>query len=152
LQRDAEALFRAMTELLRLYQFRDRDRTGYHGLTITQSYVMEVVIRRGRLTLNELAAEMNLDKSTMSRVVHGLERKGAILRLPNPADGRSAMIGATRSGKLRRERIEADLVAENARVLSGFTEPVRVQLIALIRALTQAARARQLERVAEDSL
>ena len=84
--------------------------------------------------------------------MHGLERKGAIVRLPNPADGRSALIAPTRSGKLRRERIEADLVAENARVLSGFTAPVRVQLISLIRALTQAASARQLERVAEDSL
>ena len=152
LQRDAAALFAAMTELLRVYQFRDRDRVGYHGLTITQSYVMEIVIRRGRLTLNELAAAMNLDKSTLSRVVDGLEKKGAVKRTTNPADGRSTLIAATPSGKQRRQRIEADIIAENAKILSGFKPAVRRQLVVLTRALTQAARDRQLERVAEDAL
>jgi DNA-binding MarR family transcriptional regulator len=152
LERDAAALFAAMTDLLRVYQFRDRDKVGYHGLTITQSYVMEIVIRRTRLTLNELAAEMNLDKSTMSRVVDGLERKQAIKRTANPADGRSTLIEATPSGRPRRQRIEADIIAENVKVLSGFRPMVRRQLVSLIGELTRAARARELERVAEDSL
>jgi MarR family 2-MHQ and catechol resistance regulon transcriptional repressor len=152
LERDAAALFAVMTDLLRVYQFRDRDRVGYHGLTITQSYVMEAVIRRGRLTLNELAAEMNLDKSTLSRVVDGLEKKHAVQRTANPADGRSTLIEATRSGKERRKRIETDIIAENAKVLSGFSPGVRRQLVVLVSALTRAARERQLERVAEDAL
>ena len=49
LDRDAAALQDAVADLVRVYQFRDRDRMGYHGLTITQSYVMEAVIRRGPL-------------------------------------------------------------------------------------------------------
>jgi MarR family 2-MHQ and catechol resistance regulon transcriptional repressor len=150
LERDAVALFAVMTDLLRVYQFRDRDRMGYHGLTITQSYVMEAVIRRGQLTLNDLAAEMNLDKSTLSRVVDGLVRKGAVQRIANPADARSTLIEATRSGKQRRSRIEADIAAENAKVLSGFSPTVRRQLITLIERLTRAARDRHLARIAED--
>lgn len=150
LHRDATALFRAMTELLRLYQFRDRDRMGYHGLTITQSYVMEVIIRRRRLTLNDLAEEMNLDKSTLSRVVDGLERKGAVRRLPNPLDGRSVLLEATRSGTRRRARIEADIIAENETVLAPFAPTVRRDLVGLIGALTQAVRARHLDRVDDE--
>lgn len=152
LEKDAAALFAVMTEFLRLYQFRDRDRMGYHGLTITQSYVMEVVIRRRAITLNDLAAEMNLDKSTMSRVVDGLERKRAIRRTVNPADGRSMMIRATPSGKARRRRIEADIITENAKVLARFPTRVRRDFIEMIAALTEAARSRRLEAVAEDSL
>lgn len=149
LRRDATALFRAMTEMLRLYQFRDRDRMGYHGLTITQSYVMEVIIRRRRLTLNDLAEEMHLDKSTLSRVVDGLERKGAVRRIGNPLDGRSILLEATRSGKQRRRRIEADIVAENQNVLAAFAPAVRRDLVRLIGALSRAVRARHLERVDE---
>jgi MarR family transcriptional regulator, 2-MHQ and catechol-resistance regulon repressor len=147
LQRDAADLFSAMTELLRVYQFRDRDRMGYHGLTITQCYVLEILIRRGPLTLNELAAEIGLDKSTLSRVVGGLENKRAVARKSNPADGRSILLEATRSGVSRYERVEADIVAENARVLAGFSPTARRQLIVLIDALARSVRERELEEV-----
>jgi MarR family transcriptional regulator, 2-MHQ and catechol-resistance regulon repressor len=145
LARDASALYEVMTELLRVYQFRDRDRLGYHGLTITQCYVLDVLIKRGPLTLNDLAAEMHLDKSTLSRVVDGLERKLAVKRTANPADGRSTLIEATRSGTQRYERVEADLVAENAQVLAGFPAGTRRQLVQLIGMLARAARHRHLE-------
>jgi len=144
LKRDAAALYQVMTELLRVYQFRDRDRVGYHGLTITQCYVLEILIRRGPLTLNELTAEMRLDKSTLSRVVDGLERKHAVKRAANPADGRSTLIEATRFGTRRYERVEADIVAENAQVLAGFTAAVRRQLVVLIGALARAADSRKI--------
>ena len=145
LARDASALYQVMTELLRAYQYRDRDRLGYHGLTITQCYVLHLLIQRGRLTLNELAAEMHLDKSTLSRMVDGLERKQAVRRTANPADDRSTLIEATRSGTRLHERVEADLVAENAKVLSEFTAPTRRQLLVLIDRLTTAVRERHLE-------
>jgi len=151
LERDAAALYGAMTELLRVYQFRDRDRVGYHGLTITQCYVLDVLVRRGAITLNELAAEMRLDKSTLSRVVDGLERKGDVRRTANPADGRSTLIEATRAGRHRYARVEADLVAENAKVLSGFSAPVRRQLVALVAALARAAQQRQLTPAAAEA-
>jgi DNA-binding MarR family transcriptional regulator len=138
-----------MTDFLRFYQFRDRDRLGYYGLTITQHYVLDVLIQRGAITLNVLAADIRLDKSTLSRVVDGLERKQAAKRIANPADGRSTLIRITRSGRERRERAVSNLVAENAKVLSGFTPATRRQFATLISALTQAARERELESVAE---
>lgn len=152
LERDAAALYAVMTELLRVYQFRDRDRVGYHDLTVTQCYVLEILIRRGPLTLNELATEMFLDKSTLSRVVGGLERKQAVKRAWNPADGRSILLEATSGGVRSYARVESDIVAENARVLSGFSAASRRQLVVLIEALVQAARERELAQVAEDSL
>jgi len=146
LARDAAALYDATTELLRFYQFRDRDHVGYHGLTITQCYVIDLLVKRGALTLNALAAEMYLDKSTLSRVVDGLERKQAVRRTPNPADGRSTLIEATRSGAERYARVQADIVAEHARVLSAFAPATRRQLVELIDMLVTAARERTLER------
>jgi len=138
-----------MTDLLRVYQFRDRDRLGYYGLTITQHYVLDILIQQGPLTLNELVAEMGLDKSTLSRVLDVLERKHAARRVANPADGRSTLIEVTRSGREKRGRAVADLVAENAVVLSTFARGTRRRFVDLIAALTSAARRRQLERMNE---
>jgi DNA-binding MarR family transcriptional regulator len=149
LERDAADLFSAMTELLRVYQFRDRDRVGYHDLTVTQCYVLEILVRCGALTLNELAVQMCLDKTTMSRVVAGLETKQAVKRMANPQDGRSILLQATTLGRRWYKRIEADLIAENAAVLSDFTADSRRQLVVLIEALTRAARQRQLQEVEE---
>ncbi|MGH7718110.1 MAG: hypothetical protein ACREON_04605 [Gemmatimonadaceae bacterium] len=55
------------------------------------------------------------------------------------------MIEATRSGARRYERVKADLVAENAGVLSEFGAGTRRQLVALIDRLAKAARRRHLE-------
>jgi DNA-binding MarR family transcriptional regulator len=149
LERVAADLYGAMTELLRVYQFRDRDRVGYHDLTVTQCYVLEILLRRGALTLNELAVEMCLDKSTLSRVVAGLETKQAVKRTANPQDGRSILLETTASGRRKYKRVEADLIAENAAVLSGFSAESRRQLVVLIEALTRAARQRQMQDVEE---
>jgi hypothetical protein len=51
------------------------------------------------------------------------------------------------SGNRRYERVEADIVAENARVLAGFSVASRGQLVVLIGALVRAARERELEQV-----
>jgi len=62
---------------------------------------------------------MCLDKSRSAAWVDGLERKQAVRRASNPADGRSTFIQVTR-GCTSLRTVEADIVAENARVLSGF--------------------------------
>lgn len=133
-----------MTDFLRVYQFRDRDRVGYHGLTITQCYVLDVLIQRGAITLNDLAAAMHLDKSTLSRVVDGLERKRAVKRTTNPVDGRSTLLTATPSGAQRYGRVVTDIVAENAKVLAAVAPGTRRQVASVIAALTRAAEQRAL--------
>lgn len=144
LERDAAALYDAMTGLIRIYQFRDRDRVGYYGLTITQCYVLQLLLRRGPMTLNELVAEMHVDKSVLSRVVDGLQKKRGITRSTNPADGRSVLIEATRAGAQRYLRVENDVVAEYSTILSAFPPAARKQLISLIGALTSALEVRKM--------
>src|SRR5256885_15790903 len=95
LQRDASALQAAVADLVRVYQFRDRDRICCHDVSVTQCYALEALIRRGPVTLGELAAELYLDKSTASRVVASLERKRYVARSPHPTDGRAVLLRPT---------------------------------------------------------
>src|SRR5690348_5129434 len=84
---DTRSFYEALSELLRVYQFRDRDRICCHDVSITHCYALEALARERAMTLNDLASHLYLDKSTTSRVVDALERKGYVVRSEHPADG-----------------------------------------------------------------
>jgi DNA-binding MarR family transcriptional regulator len=142
LDADARALHEALSELVRVYQFRDRDRICCHDISVTQCYALEALVRRGGTGLVELAAELYLEKSTASRVVAALERKGYVARAPHPEDGRAIVLTATAAGRRLYERIRADLVAEAKGLLEDFEPAVREGAARLILRLARAAAAR----------
>ena len=82
LDRDAAALHAAVADLVRVYQFRDRDRICCHDISVTQCYALETLVEHGPLRLNALADRLFLDKSTTSRVVGTLVRRGTSSRAP----------------------------------------------------------------------
>jgi len=139
---DTIAFHRALTELVRVYQFRDRDRICCYDVSVTQCYALEALVLRGPLTLNDLAAELYLDKSTASRVVDGLEKKGYAARQTHPESRRSVLLAATGSGRDLHARIEADIVAGEEQLLSEFAPGVRESMTRLIERLARAAAAR----------
>ena len=142
-RRDAEALHRALGELVRVYQFRDRDRICCHGLSVSQCHALEALIRGEALSVNDLAAALVLDKSTVSRVVKGLEEKGLVERAADPGDRRAVVLEASPAGRRLHAAIEEDILAQEEEILAGFDEEVRRQIPRLIAALARAA----LERV-----
>ena len=99
LEADAGAVFDVMTELLRIYQFRDRDRVNAHGISVTQSYALGVILRRREVTAKELAYELALEKSTVSRLVDAMVDGGLVSRVDHPSDARSALLRATPLGR-----------------------------------------------------
>lgn len=139
LDADAGALHRVLLELKRAYQFRDRECICCYDVSVTQCWALEALIRLESLTLNELAAELYLEKSTASRVVSALERKGYVERSRNPEDGRSVVLQATAAGARLYGRIEAELLAQERALLEEFDPEVRRSLIRLLGRLTDAA-------------
>jgi MarR family transcriptional regulator, 2-MHQ and catechol-resistance regulon repressor len=139
LDADAVDLHTALSELVRVYQFRDRDRICCHDISVTQCYALEALIRRGPSGLNDLAAELYLDKSTASRVVATLERKKYVTRERHPEDGRAVILSASPAGKRLYERIRTDLVAETKGLLEDFEPEVRKGAARLILQLARAA-------------
>ncbi|HSG81678.1 MAG TPA: MarR family winged helix-turn-helix transcriptional regulator [Gemmatimonadota bacterium] len=139
LDADAGALHRTLLELKRAYQFRDRECICCYDVSVTQCWALEALIRLESLTLNELSAELYLEKSTASRVVSALERKGYVERSRNPQDGRSVMLRATAAGSRLYGRIEAELLAQERVLLEEFDPEVRRSLIRLLGRLTDAA-------------
>ena len=139
LARDAEELYDAREDLLRVYQFRDRDRICCFDVSVSQCYALEGLVRRGSMTLNDLAAYLYLDKSTASRVVDALERKGYVARSPHPKDRRAVLLEATVSGRELEGKIRESILAEERELIADFAPEVRQAMTQLLRQLARAA-------------
>ncbi len=143
LDRDAAQLHQALADLVRVYQFRDRKSVCYHDISVTQCYALDALVRADRngdtLSLGELAAELYLDKSTASRVVDSLERKGYATRSADPDDARVRLLAPTAAGKRLRTRIERELIETQKELIRGIAPDVRQATAQLIASLARSA-------------
>lgn len=139
LERDAEEMYQALSDLIRVYESRDRDRICCYDVSVSQCYALEALVRQGGMTMNDLAARLYLDKSTASRVVDALERKGYVARMTHPQDRRAVLLEATKAGRALEEKIRGDILAQERALLAGFAPEVRQAMTQLLRQLARAA-------------
>ena len=74
------------------------------GLRTTQYGILAKLKRHGPMSINALAAELVMDRTTLGRNAQPLERDGLIAIEPDPQDGRSKILRLTRTGENRFER------------------------------------------------
>jgi MarR family 2-MHQ and catechol resistance regulon transcriptional repressor len=139
LHRDAAALQAAVADLVRVYQFRDRDRICCHDISVTQCYALETLVEHAPMRLGALAERLFLDKSTTSRVAGSLVKKGYVEQRPDAADGRATALHVTASGRRLYKRITDDLIEQQKQLLQDLAPDVRDGVVKVIRGLAQAA-------------
>ena len=105
----AERLAEVFGDLVRAYQFRDRNEICCHGVTVSQCYTLEALDRQGPMTMSELGNFLFLDISTVSRVIDQLEDAGHVVRIEDADDGRITRVQLTRKGQGIQARIEKSL-------------------------------------------
>jgi DNA-binding MarR family transcriptional regulator len=142
LDRDARSLQAAVADLVRVYQFRDRDRICCHDISVTQCYALETLVEHGPLRVSALAERLFLDKSTTSRVVATLVKKGYVDQHAEKTDKRAIELRATARGRQLYARITVDLVEQQKQLLEDLDPDVRSEVIAVIRKLAHAADSR----------
>jgi DNA-binding MarR family transcriptional regulator len=71
------------------------------GLRTSQFGVLAMLERKGPLTINELAAEFVIDRTTLGRNILPLQRDGLIAVKPSPFDRRSKELHLTEAGRKR---------------------------------------------------
>lgn len=142
LQQDAEALHAAVSDLVRIYQFRDRDKICCYDVSVTQCYALEVLVESGPSRSQALADALRLDKSTTTRVVDALVRKGYVERLPDPDDARAVSLRVTREGRKLYEKINGELIAQQAELLRDLDPEARAGATEILKRLARAAQTR----------
>jgi DNA-binding MarR family transcriptional regulator len=139
---DARDLSQALSELIRVVQFRDRDRACCYDVSVTQCYALKAIVDGGALTVNEVAGQLYLDKSTASRVADALESKGYIRRERAAEDRRVVLLTATAAGHTLHKKITTDLISEYADLLDGVGPEVRAAMTRLLGRLATTLAAR----------
>jgi DNA-binding MarR family transcriptional regulator len=117
---DVERFYMALTRLLRSYQFRDRDRQVICGISVTQCYALDFLVHEKRLTVNQLAEKLALNKGNASRAVAALEALGLVSRGRDRKNHRMHWIEATERGRELHERITKGLMRVYSNRLQAY--------------------------------
>ena len=137
---DAAGFYEALSDLIRSYRLRNMEETCSFGITLTECYGLEALVRKGPITLNQFADALALDKSTASRAAISLEQKRLARRRPHAIDGRAIQLQATRKGRALYESIRRCGVECHARLLARFDPATRRAATSLLREVHRASR------------
>ncbi len=129
LAQQAERLYEVFAELVRGYQFRDREGICCHGVSVSQCYTLDTLGRRGPTSMGELADCLYLEISTMTRVVDQLVLRQLVAREADPKDRRICRIRITRKGKSLISKIRGELIKEHEMVLRNIPAQSREAVI-----------------------
>jgi DNA-binding MarR family transcriptional regulator len=131
-------LHQEVIELIKKYQFRDRNQMVCCGLSVSQCYILETLRRYGSLTMKSLAEKMHLSISTITRVLEPLVRKGYVERTEDPDDRRIRHISLSNSGKQVYQQSWENVIRSEKIILEHFPPEHRDLLIELLQKLNKA--------------
>ena len=132
----ADRLHSAAIHLLRRLRVEDKAL----GLSGPRASALSVIVFRGPITMGALAEAEQVRRPTITRLVDGLERRGLVRRVNDPADGRVQLVEATAAGtrllkKGRARRVERlmqgvmQLTEEEQRVLAHAADLMEQSLL-----------------------
>jgi DNA-binding MarR family transcriptional regulator len=139
---DAAELTEALSDLIRVIQFRDRDRACCYGLSVSQCYALKAVADGEQMTVNDVAAALYLDKSTASRLVNGLISDGFVSKEADESDRRVLRLSPTPRGRAVYSAIQEELVREYEELLGGLDDEGRAAVVRTVRTLGRGFAAR----------
>ena len=134
--RDAARLQESVADLVRVLQFRDRDRACCYDLSVSQCYALETLVKHGPMTVTRQGDFLYLEKSTASRLAKGLLEKDLVRRRAPKNDGRIVILQVTEAGQRLARKILNDLAEEYRELLEEFDPDVRAALPMLLDRLT----------------
>jgi DNA-binding MarR family transcriptional regulator len=129
---ELDAFYSALSALAREYQFRDRDSTVVEGLSVTECYTLETLAEGEPMSVNAVAAELRLDKSTASRAISALVVVGLARRTADPHEHRAWRVLLTPKGRAAFERITGRVKQQLRPVLARLDARTRARLTATL--------------------
>ena len=112
-----------------------RDRmfgTGDEAIEPGHMDVLDLLHREEPRRMNDLAAALRVDPSTVTRAIQRMEADGLVQRSPAPGDGRGIDVSATEKGRRRREEVDARRFAIVEHVMGPLDADERERLVALL--------------------
>ncbi|MCX8563765.1 MarR family transcriptional regulator [Mycolicibacterium mucogenicum] len=108
------------------------------ALTVPQLRVLAILAARGPTNLTTLAAQLDVQPSTIGRMAERLASAGLIDRHRHPSSGREIVVELTRRGRAVVDTVTARRRAEIARVVEVMPARERTGMVRVLHAFTAA--------------
>jgi DNA-binding MarR family transcriptional regulator len=142
-QRDVRAFRRDLRALEREVMLSLTEDTDCCGITVSQCHLLMEAEDRSSTNVTELAAALSLDKSTLSRTVDGLCRRGYLSRATHPEQRRQQVIRLTGKGTAKAEAINTTCDASHRRLFDFIPADKRDMVVEAVALLAAAMRQRR---------
>ncbi len=126
--RVSAGLERSLTQVARAILRLDVPRSALpDGVAINRSgyWLLVRVSETAPARLSDVAEDVDLDLSTVSRQVRALVDAGLITKVPDPADGRAALLSLTEQGAAALEAVSESRRRVLAEAIAGWTDEER---------------------------
>ena len=138
---DEVALQEQMVALVRSFGLHRPDRTPCGTpVSVSEAHALMELARDDPLTQSELAARLALEKSTVSRLVGELERRGWVERRRDPSDGRALRLRLTDAGRRAAAELADARRAKFGRLLARIPDDERESVRRALDVLVEAMR------------
>lgn len=128
--------------LVRMFQLFERDQIKVHGFTTSQCYTLLEIQKVNQIAMNELSDKMNLNSSTMTRILDTLVRDGYIDRQKSAEDRRLVLVSLTAKGAESANKLNHTVNSYYKKVIesipSGKLEDVLLSADVLIHAFEKS--------------
>jgi len=122
-------------------------RVGVGSFSVSGCHLLTELDGLGQATASELAERLVLEKSTLSRLVHSLRKRGYLLTEPSPTDARQKLLRLSKQGRKAAQDIHRHARAQVDGALDHVAEQERT---ILVEGMQRYAKALRYARLAQD--
>lgn len=112
---------------------------GRYGIGSGQLGFLSVLYEKDAISQDELAQELNIDKTTTARAVHKLEELGFVRRQPSEQDRRINLVFLTQKSLDIHPEILSTMRAWTNILVQGFTEDEKELLLRMLKQVSSNA-------------
>lgn len=125
-------LSHALSRVSRLHRITAGKLLRQTGLYPGQEFLMMHLWEVGAARQSELIKSVDLDPSTVTKMLQRLEQTGYVRRSPDPRDRRAVVVEATSDSCALRSQVEGAWVGLEKQTLTGLDDGERVELARLL--------------------
>ncbi len=127
---------KAFTRLARFINQLMREQLADGPITVQQCYALEA-LAEGSLSMSELASEVALHQSTLSRIVEKLEKQGFVKRIRRPENQRKVEVSITEHGRTTYEFLDSQCNEMISRLIDLIPKDKQMSHIETIEEVTR---------------
>ena len=111
----------------------DKSSIAKTGLGLSDFAIMEVLLHKGPLTINQIGEKVLLTSGSMTVAVDRLENKGLVKRIQDPSDRRCCYVHLTKKGRKTIKTAYSKHEENLEKIASVLSDEERTELVRLLK-------------------